>query len=45
MSNCENFENYKKHLDEHDIKYVYYENYRYKNIRYDSDDKVLAVHG
>ncbi len=45
VSNCDNFENYKKQLDERGIKYVYYENCRYKNIRYDLDNKVLTIHG
>lgn len=45
ISNCDDFENYKKQLDERDIKFVYQENCRTKQISYDSAQKILKVYG
>lgn len=45
IANCDDFENYKKQLDERGIKYEYQENCRTAHISYNSAEKTLKVYG
>lgn len=45
IANCSDFQNYKKELDERDVKYKYYESSNYNYISYDTIDKKLQVYG
>ena len=45
IANCSDFQNYKKKLDELDVKYDYHENCNHNSISYDAIDKKLQVYG